>query len=294
MHLNKRRIHGGPAIAKASWVIAKASWVIAKVSWAIAGSIYLTAKASWAITPALALLVGSAIATWGCASSRSAEGQLAAPPALAAAAAGGLSGSESATHASSQVAAEASEWLDIAQLEPSIRVEIRYATPHNFTGKVVYPPSARCYLRAAVARRLQAVQQALLAEQRSLKVYDCYRPLTVQRHFFALVPDERYVANPQKGSRHNRGAAVDLTLTDLAGVELVMPTEYDDFSERAHRSYMNLPPLALANRERLAAAMAAQGFVPLPTEWWHFDDREARGYPLSDISFDELAAQRAR
>ena len=180
------------------------------------------------------------------------------------------------------------DFIDVARLEPTIRVDLRYATAQNFTGQVVYPPSARCYLRARVAQRLQAVQRDLATQGLGLKVFDCYRPLSVQRRFFALVPDERYVANPAKGSRHNKGAAVDLTLVDSAGVELAMPTPFDDFSERAHRDYSALPQVAIDNRACLEAAMVRHGFVPLPTEWWHFDDRDAKGDGLSDVRFEDL------
>jgi D-alanyl-D-alanine dipeptidase len=106
-----------------------------------------------------------------------------------------------------------------------------------------------------------------------LKVYDCYRPPEVQKKFWALVPDERYVANPVKGSKHSLGAAVDLTLVDRRGRELEMPTRYDDFTERAHRDYMKLPRRAIRNRALLREVMVRHGFVPLPTEWWHFDYR---------------------
>ncbi len=185
------------------------------------------------------------------------------------------------------------DFVDVARLEPTLHVDLRYATENNFTGQVVYPTSARCYLRMRVALRLQRVQHELRQQGLGLKLFDCYRPLSVQRRFFALVPDERYVANPSKGSRHNRGAAVDLTLVDTAGVEAVMPTAFDDFSERAHRDYMALPAEAIANRARLEAAMVRQGFVPLPTEWWHFDDRDAKGDPLADVRFEDLASKAA-
>ena len=104
-----------------------------------------------------------------------------------------------------------------------------------------------------------------------LRLFDCYRPLSIQRVLWELVPDERYVANPAQGSRHNRGAAVDLTLADASGRALPMPTEYDSFTERAHRDWTGGDPEHLANRNRLEAAMTAEGFEPLPTEWWHFD-----------------------
>ena len=108
-----------------------------------------------------------------------------------------------------------------------------------------------------------------------------------------ITPDERYVAPPSKGSRHNRGAAVDLTLVDAQGRELPMPTEYDAFSVKAHRSYGDLLPEQKQNRARLEDAMKAAGFVPLSTEWWHFDDPDSGRYPLAEIGFDELLRARA-
>ena len=105
-------------------------------------------------------------------------------------------------------------------------------------------------------------------------------------------PPERYVASPHKGSRHNRGAAVDLTLTDQDGRELPMPTPFDDFTEKAHRSYQDLPAEAKRNRARLEQAMTRTGFVGLPTEWWHFDAADWQRHPLDDVPFAALAAAR--
>lgn len=181
-------------------------------------------------------------------------------------------------------------FVDIQALEPTIRVELRYATANNFMHRPVYPSIARCYLRLPVAEQLRAVQRELRSQGLGLKLFDCYRPRPVQRLLWAVVPDERYVANPAKGSRHSSGAAVDLTLVDGRGSELPMPTPYDDFTERAHRSYQRLPAAALANRERLAAAMVRHGFVPLPTEWWHFDSADSDRHAPADIDFAELAA----
>lgn len=185
----------------------------------------------------------------------------------------------------------AQKMQDVTILAPLIKVDLRYATANNFTKHVIYPKTARCYLRLKVAERLAAVQKSLEQKELGLKVYDCYRPRPVQAKLWALVPDERYVANPKNGSRHNRGAAIDLTLVDKNGDELAMPTPYDDFSSRAHRSYQDLPAEALKNRATLEAAMVAQGFLPLPTEWWHFDDPDSKQYPMSEIGFDALIAE---
>lgn len=171
---------------------------------------------------------------------------------------------------------------DAAALIPGLRLDIRYATPRNFTGRALYP-RARCLLRPAVVERLARAQQAAAAQGLGLKVFDCYRPLSVQRAMWTLVPDERYVADPAKGSRHNRGAAVDLTLVDAAGQALEMPTGFDEFSARAHRDYQDLPPAALANRARLERLMVDAGFRGLPSEWWHFDADGWERYDVLDL-----------
>ena len=179
--------------------------------------------------------------------------------------------------------------VDLAAVDPTIRIDIRYATTGNFTGVAVYPV-ARCLLRRDAAERLARVQRRLRADGLGLLVWDCYRPFAVQERFWALVPDERYVARPERrdgrpvaGSKHNRGAAVDVTLVDAAGAALAMPTGFDDFSERAHRGAPGVPPVARANAERLEAAMVSEGFEPLPTEWWHFDAPGWQSAELLDV-----------
>jgi len=177
--------------------------------------------------------------------------------------------------------------IDAQRYDYSLKLDIRYATENNFTKHAVYP-DAKCYLREPVVKALSRVQSALKLRGLGLKLYDCYRPLSVQKKFWALVPDERYVADPAKGSRHNRGAAVDVTLVDDHGDELPMPSGYDDFTEKAHRDYHRGNKRALRNRDLLAKAMQAEGFVPFATEWWHFDFRDWEKYPIEDISFAEL------
>lgn len=172
--------------------------------------------------------------------------------------------------------------VDVAAVVPDLRFDIRYATPRNFAGRALYPV-ARCLLRPAVAERLASAQAAARGAGYGLLIFDCYRPLSVQREMWRLVPDERYVADPAKGSRHNRGAAVDLTLVDAAGAPLPMPTDYDDFSPRAHRDYADLPPAAIANRATLERIMREAGFTGLPTEWWHFDADGWQQYDVLDV-----------
>lgn len=177
--------------------------------------------------------------------------------------------------------------VDIQSVNPGIRLDIRYATANNFTRQPVYD-EARCYLIADAAGRLSDVQEELEKQGLGLKVFDCYRPLSVQKKFWALVPDERYVADPAKGSRHNRGAAVDLTLVAADGNELPMPTDFDDFTVKASRGYSDLPEEARRNRVMLQSAMEKNGFVGLPTEWWHFDFKGWEKHPVLDIPLAQL------
>jgi zinc D-Ala-D-Ala dipeptidase len=219
-------------------------------------------------------------------------------PAPSAADGGEPTTSTSTSTSTSTFVGSPDDLVDVAELEPGIAIEMRYATADNFTGRPVYPV-ARCLLRRAVAERLARVQARLAADGRGLKVWDCYRPFHVQEDFWKRVPDARYVAKPVRrrgvpvsGSKHNRGAAVDLTLVDAAGAELEMPTSYDDFSARAHRGHASWSATARANAVALEAAMVAEGFEPLPTEWWHFDAAGWQAYPLADQPLDQPAPAR--
>lgn len=177
--------------------------------------------------------------------------------------------------------------VDIRSVNRNIRLDIRYATTNNFLKRKLYPV-ARCVLRGAAARRLGKVQEDLQKKGLGLKVYDCYRPLSVQRLMWQVRPDSRYVANPAQGSRHNRGAAVDITLVDRNGRELEMPTGFDDFSQRAHRNYTGSSAQARRNSKTLEDAMKKQGFIPLATEWWHFDAPGWDNYAILDVKFGEI------
>lgn len=174
-----------------------------------------------------------------------------------------------------------SSWKDIEDLAPGVILDIRYAGTENFTHQAVYP-CARCLLRQRVAERLARVAKGLEKKGYRLVIYDCYRPLSVQWRFWELVPDPRFVADPRTGSKHNRGAAVDVGLADLDGNVLEMPSEFDEFSERAHRNFQNASPRALLHRSILSDAMTGAGFLPNNEEWWHFDSPEWEIYPISD------------
>jgi D-alanyl-D-alanine dipeptidase len=174
----------------------------------------------------------------------------------------------------------ADDLVDVSALIPDAVLDLRYATADNFTGDVLYP-QATCKLRRAVAARLAKAAALLRAQDRRLLLWDCYRPASIQTELWRRVPDERYVANPKKGSRHSRGAAIDLALVDRDGKPVTLPTSFDDFSKAAHRARA---VVGARGREakRLSAAMVKVGFVPIATEWWHFDAPDAVRYRLSD------------
>jgi len=174
--------------------------------------------------------------------------------------------------------------INITQAHPRIRVDMRYATDNNFTGQTVYSADV-CLARPVVVDKLSRIQTKLEMQGLGLKVYDCFRPKSAQQKFWDLVQDERYVFNPAKGSRHTRGTAVDLTLVDKFGNELEMPSVFDDFSEKSHRSFMACSPTAIQNRALLERMMVDEGFEPLPTEWWHFDLVGWRSFAELDLEF---------
>ena len=173
--------------------------------------------------------------------------------------------------------------VDLQAVEASFVIDNRYATADNVTGRRLYPANV-VFLERSAAERLARVQAELRERGLGLKVFDGYRPLAVQQALWKVKPDPRYVADPARGSRHNRGSAVDVTLVDAAGRELPMPSEFDEFGERSHLDYADGPGDALANRETLQKAMRAEGFLPLATEWWHFDAPGWRAFPVMDAN----------
>ncbi|MEL7038338.1 MAG: M15 family metallopeptidase [Cyanobacteria bacterium J06592_8] len=178
--------------------------------------------------------------------------------------------------------------VDIQDINPNIRLDIRYATANNFLDQKLYPVP-RCLLRVDVAQSLSKVQENLEKMGLGLKVFDCYRPWSVSQKMWEILPDSRYVANPQRGSRHNRGAAVDLTLVDLrTGNELEMPTDFDDFTEKAARDYTGNSPQVRRNSNLLEFKMKQYGFTSLITEWWHFDAADWEKYALLNVNLDRV------
>lgn len=176
--------------------------------------------------------------------------------------------------------------VDLGEL--GLPLEIRYATGQNFMKRVLYP-EARAFLRAPAAQALLRVQRELAPLGLGVKVWDAYRPYSVTEAMWEPIRNPDYVADPAKGSRHNRGAAVDLTLVSLeTGSEIPMPTPYDDFTPAAAHAYEQLPDDVKANRALLRDLMIKHGFEPLPSEWWHYDFRGWERYELLDLPFGAL------
>ncbi len=184
------------------------------------------------------------------------------------------------------------ELVELARLDPTLRFDIRYATARNFVGRPVYA-EARAFLQKPAAEALLRAHRELAQRGRGLLIYDGYRPWSVTKLFWEVVPAEKrdFVANPAKGSKHNRGCAVDLTLYDLrTGREVEMPSDYDDMTERASPDYPGGTPEQRAARDLLRAAMEKVGFTVEPNEWWHFNHQDWRQYPILDIHFSAISA----
>ena len=169
---------------------------------------------------------------------------------------------------------------DVTQLDPDIKLDIKYATTDNFTGSKIYD-CPKCLLRPEVAEALVKAHKNLKKKGFGLKMFDCYRPRPYQQRLWDKVPNQNYVTPPAKGSMHSRGAAVDLTLIDSKGKELDMGTPYDYFGPEAHTDNLKLPKKVLENRKILQSALAEVGFKGIRTEWWHFS-YQAKKFPLSD------------
>lgn len=170
-------------------------------------------------------------------------------------------------------------WVELTQLDPSFVLDIKYATDDNFTKQVLYD-CPRCFLRNKIAKDLIAAHVQVKKKGYRMKIFDGYRPLAVQWKMWRLTPDKKYVGNPRKGSMHNRGCAVDLTLIDAQSNELDMGSPYDYFGKVSHLDYPH-PQAVMANRKILQTAMTGHGFRLLSTEWWHFSHN--RAYLISDF-----------
>jgi D-alanyl-D-alanine dipeptidase len=181
---------------------------------------------------------------------------------------------------------------ELVKVDPTIRLDVRYATTNNFMRRPVYR-QARAFLQRPAAEALVRAHQALKAKGYGLLVFDGYRPWSVTKAFWdAATPEQRaieFVANPQKGSRHNRGCAVDLTLFDLAtGAEVPMPSGYDEFSERAYPTYQGGSAESRTLRDLLRQVMEANQFTVYRAEWWHFDYNDWPHYPILNTPFEAV------
>ncbi|RXK58352.1 peptidase M15 [Lacibacter luteus] len=182
------------------------------------------------------------------------------------------------------------QMVELKTKMPGLVYDLRYATVNNFVKLPLYPvTTTSTFLRLPAANALQQVQQELKQKGLGLKIFDAYRPYSVTIKFWELIKDERYVANPSKGSGHNRGLAVDLTIIDLkTGIELDMGTGFDNFSDTAHHSFTQLSTTVLQNRKVLKEVMLKHGFTALETEWWHYYWPNNRNYEVLDLDFKKL------
>lgn len=181
------------------------------------------------------------------------------------------------------------QMVDIKKHIKNIVFDLRYASTNNFMKEKLYPALKTTFLRKIVADSLLKVQQDLNRTGLGLKIFDAYRPYSVTEHMWEIVKDDRYAADPKKGSGHNRGIAIDVTIIKLkTKKELDMGTGFDNFSDTAHHTFIWLTTEILNNRLLLKKTMEAHGFKALETEWWHYHLPAAKEYELLGISFEEL------
>lgn len=180
------------------------------------------------------------------------------------------------------------ELVNLQKYIPGIVLDIRYATTNNFTGEKIYS-LARAYSRKPVADALKKAQEDFKKSGVGIKIYDAYRPYSATVKFYEVYRDTTYVASPYRGSRHNRGCALDMTIIDLkTGEELKMPTEFDSFKKEAWPSTHVKDPVIKKNRDLLISVMEKNGFKVNASEWWHFDFVGWQKYDVMDIDFEQL------
>lgn len=183
--------------------------------------------------------------------------------------------------------------IELNKLDKTIKLDIRYARSDNFVGRPVYT-EARAFLQRPAAQALLKVHQQLKKQGLGLVIFDGYRPWSVTKLFWEVTPEDKriFVANPLRGSRHNRGCAIDLSIYDLkTGKLLAMPSDFDDFSEKASPDYKGGTAEETKNRDLLRRLMEAAGFTVNANEWWHFDYKDWREYGVYDIAFSAIKDQ---
>ncbi|MFH1454131.1 MAG: M15 family metallopeptidase [Armatimonadota bacterium] len=182
------------------------------------------------------------------------------------------------------------EFVDIEKLDPTIKLDIKYATSDNFMGVPFYT-QPKAFMQKPAAQALVRVNKKLKPYGYCLLIYDAYRPWYVTKMFWDATPEnqKQFVGNPENGSRHNRGCAVDVTLYDLKkDAPVSMTSGFDEFSSRAYPSYQGGTSLQRWNRWFLNTAMKEEGFTIYPYEWWHFDYKDWRKYPIMNIRFEDI------
>jgi len=183
--------------------------------------------------------------------------------------------------------------VELIKLDPTIKLEIRYATSNNFMGTPMYS-QARAFLQRPAAEALVRAHRKLKAQGYGLLIHDGYRPWYVTKMFWEATPDDKkiFVANPAEGSRHNRGCAVDLSMYDLkTGKAVSMPSGYDEMSPRAFVKYEGGSAEENQHRAILRDAMEAEGFAVNPKEWWHFDYKDWKKYRIGNVDFDKISGR---
>ena len=187
-------------------------------------------------------------------------------------------------------ATRTADLVELIKLDPTIKLDIRYAGANNFLGKPVYK-EARAFLQRPAAEALLAAHRELAKDGYGLLIHDGYRPWAITKLFWEMTSgfQREFVADPKTGSKHNRGCAVDLTLYDLATGRVVeMPGGYDEMTPRSYPDYPGGPPEARAKRDLLRKVMERHNFTVEPNEWWHFNYRDWPLYPILDIAFTEI------
>ena len=188
----------------------------------------------------------------------------------------------------------APDLVELIKLDPAIKLDVRYATTNNFLSTPMYS-QARAFLQRPAAEALLRAQQSLKAKGYGLLIHDAYRPWYVTKMFWEATPEDKriFVADPKEGSKHNRGCAVDLTLYDLkTGAVVKMPSGYDEMSERAYADYTGGTSEERERRAILRQAMESEGFTVYPQEWWHFDYKDWKLYPILNVRFEDLGKPR--
>lgn len=183
--------------------------------------------------------------------------------------------------------------VNLIDLNTNLVIDLRYATTNNFTGKQIYPSISFAALREETAEKLLNANEELYQLGYRIKIWDAYRPYRYQFKLREVAEEQNpktasYIANPQTGSNHNRGTSVDITITDLQGREVDMPTDFDHFGLESSITYTGCTKEQIKNRELLGTIMEKHGFRRINSEWWHFDDVDSKNYDILDLDFIQL------